>query len=198
MFAYCENNPVGRVDSHGFFWETIPDIIFFGVGVKEAVENPDDPAAWIGLAVDAASLFVPFLPSGGSLVRTLSKADDFTDATKLLHVTNNSVDSIKYGWQLGDNIDALTRAGKVPSWTTVRQRYWKNEALFNATQYSAENLKLMKVGRAPLVELNGKLYPMELHHIKARRYGGLDSLANLLPVTPWEHSIIDKHRHFVP
>lgn len=75
---------------------------------------------------------------------------------------------------------------------------WKNEAYFNAAKYSEDNLILLKKGCAPLVELNGKSYPMELHHIIARRNGGSNAYSNLLKVAPWEHAAIDPFRHFVP
>lgn len=64
--------------------------------------------------------------------------------------------------------------------------------------YSLDNLKLMKKGRAPLVELNGKMYPMELHHIVPRRMGGTNDFSNLLAVTPWDHATIDPLRIFKP
>lgn len=40
------------------------------------------------------------------------------------------------GWKVGDPIDNLTSAGKVPSWDTVRNRYWKNESINNPLKYS--------------------------------------------------------------
>ncbi len=48
------------------------------------------------------------------------------------------------GWKVGDPIDNLTRAGKEPSWSTVRSRYWKNEAYYNSGYYSEANLARMK------------------------------------------------------
>lgn len=65
------------------------------------------------------------------------------------------------GWHVGDPIDIKTRAGNDPSWSTVRQRYWKNEALNNPAQYSSNNVNRMKKGLAPIGEDN---VSMELHH----------------------------------
>ncbi len=48
------------------------------------------------------------------------------------------------GWKVGEPINAPTKAGKAPSWTTVRNRYWKNEAALNPNEYSKSNLNLMK------------------------------------------------------
>ena len=49
--------------------------------------------------------------------------------------------------------------------TTVRQRYWKNEAFYNPSMYSNSNLGRMKKGLAPIVD-NA---PMELHHTLGRK-----------------------------
>ena len=101
------------------------------------------------------------------------------------------------GWRVGDDISKLTRAGKVPSWSTVRQRSWKNEALTNFEKYSPENLMCMSHGRAPLIAhpVTKKIYPMELHHPNGRAG---DNLFNFIEVTPWEHDRLDSHRHFRP
>ena len=32
------------------------------------------------------------------------------------------------GWRLGDDVYASTARGNAPSWSTVRSRFWKNEA----------------------------------------------------------------------
>lgn len=99
------------------------------------------------------------------------------------------------GWKVGDDITNLTKAGKSPSWTTVRNRYWKNEAHYNPTKYSGQIGRMVN-GKAPLVSINGTLHPMELHHLQPRRLGGSNNYSNLLPVTPLEHSLIDPFRHF--
>ncbi len=87
-------------------------------------------------------------------------------------------------WQAGDPINASTRNG-YPSWSTVRARYWKSEALSSSGAYSEENLARMRQGLAPQDLETGA--SMHLHHINGR--GGLDphNPANLLPVTPQEH-----------
>ena len=99
------------------------------------------------------------------------------------------------GWKVGDPINNLTSKGDVPSWNTVRQRFWKNEALNSkAGEYSAENLTRMKKGLAPQrVNPNtGQLESMELHHTPAQRNGGL---FNVKKVWPDEHAAIDPYRH---
>lgn len=113
-----------------------------------------------------------------------------------LHIT----DSDKYlssdpqlGWNVGDSINNYTSKGNVPSWDTVRQRFWKNEALYNASSYTDDQLKLMTKGNAPrIVDNTGSLVSLELHHTPVPiREGGLFRFNR---VTPAEHSAIDPFR----
>ena len=66
-------------------------------------------------------------------------------------VTDDMAVNTTKGWRVGDNITNLTKEGNIPSWTTVRQRYWKNEAYYNSESYSNVDVALMKQGKAPLV-----------------------------------------------
>lgn len=59
------------------------------------------------------------------------------------NISNESASKGKR-WQVGDPIDAPTASGKNPKWSTVRQRYWKNEAYNNSGNYSASDLARMK------------------------------------------------------
>ena len=116
------------------------------------------------------------------------------------NISNESASKGKR-WQVGDPIDAPTASGKNPKWSTVRQRYWKNEAYNNSGNYSASDLARMKKGKAPSVQYpeNGQWYSMELHHKDTpQRDGGSNILENLLPVSPWKHDEIDPYRHFKP
>ncbi len=111
----------------------------------------------------------------------------------LIHNYNNA----QKGWHVGDPIDKLTSAGKEPAWSTVRQRYWKNEAFYNAESYSAENLARMQKGLAPqrVNPLTGELESMELHHIDPQRNNGPNTYDNLEKLWPDEHAAIDEYRH---
>ncbi|MGC8960717.1 MAG: RHS repeat-associated core domain-containing protein, partial [Chloroflexia bacterium] len=88
-------------------------------------------------------------------------------------------------WQPGDPINAPTRSGDYPSWSTARRRYWINKAL-NAEpgKYSEENLARMRQGLAPLDETG---QPMHLHHIGGRKIPDPHNLANLASMTAAEH-----------
>ena len=190
MFMYCGNNPVTRMDETGTAWETVFDVVSLVASVAEVIANPRSVWNWAGVVADTVDL-IPFVTGLGESVRalkTINKIENLVDSSK----------TVKKGWKVGNDITTLTKKGKAPSWSTVKSRYWKNEAYFNSQNYSLSNLELMKKGRAPLVELDGKLYPTELHHINPRSKGGGNEFDNLLPVTPWEHDMIDIYRHFKP
>mgnify|MGYP006934800553 CR=1 FL=1 len=76
MFAYCENNPVMRVDHGGEFWDTIFDVVSLVASVAEVIVNPTSGAAWAGLAADVVCTIVPGLTGGGAIVKAVTKADD--------------------------------------------------------------------------------------------------------------------------
>ena len=155
--------------------------------------------AWLGVAADVASLVIPCVAAGGALVRAATKADEAVDTLKAVGNVGEAVDTAKKGWHVGDDITNLTKAGNTPKWSTVQSRYWKNEAFYNPSNYSATNLSRMQKGRAPMVKYtNGQYYSMELHHKIPRHKGGTDCYSNLLPVAPWEHAAIDPYRHFKP
>lgn len=104
------------------------------------------------------------------------------------------ISTTSQGWKLGDPIDVKTKAGNDPSWSTVRSRYWKNEAYYNPQRYSADNISRMQSGRAPLHSTLG--VPRELHHINGREIANPHNISNLKPVWPWEHADIDLFRHY--
>ena len=163
LFAYCDNNPVMRVDVGGEFWDTVFDVVSLVTSVAEVIVNPTDPMAWAGLAADVVCTVTPGLTGGGTLVRAASKADDVVDAVRAVDRVDDVVDTVniaKKGWKVGDDISSLTRAGNTPSWSTVRQRYWKNEAFYNPSKYP-NDLSRMKKGLAPIGD---DFFPMKLHH----------------------------------
>ena len=82
LYAYCDNNPVMRVDNGGEFWDTVFDVISLCASVVDVVKNPDDPWAWVGLAADVVSLAVPFATGGGLIVDVITKSDNVVDFAK--------------------------------------------------------------------------------------------------------------------
>lgn len=97
------------------------------------------------------------------------------------------------GWSIGQPIENLTKTGKVPKWSTVRKRHWKNQAYMYPDKYEAEQLERMKQGLAPQRFNNdiGQWESMELHHNPAQRDGGL---FDFVECWPDEHALLDGYR----
>ena len=94
LFAYCDNNPVMRVDVGGEFWDTVFDVVSLVTSVAEVIVNPTDPMAWAGLAADVVCPVTPGLTGGGTLVRAASKADDVVDAVRAVDRVDDVVDTV--------------------------------------------------------------------------------------------------------
>ena len=121
-----------------------------------------------------------------------------TDTAKLLPTQVNNT----CGWRVGQDITNRTLLGEVPTWSTVRARYWKNKALdhkngkaFGELKYdpTPENIKRMERGLAPqyTVKGTGKVESIELHHEPPQREGGLFDFEEL---TVREHMDKDLYR----
>ena len=102
-------------------------------------------------------------------------------------------------WKVGDPIDSPTIAGREPSWSTVRSRYWKNRAASaQPGEFSDQALASMKkLGRAPPDPATGR--PLELEHVTPQRTGdpSRHSSSNLIEVTDLEHAFFDRYRQGV-
>jgi len=100
----------------------------------------------------------------------------------------------KLGWSSGDDIYSLTKAGNTPAWSTVRGRFWKNEAANpQVDSWSASNLDRMKRGLAPqrYNRDKGGLESMELSHEPIPyRDGG----TSVIPRWPQDHANVDPFR----
>ena len=219
-YAYCLNNPLIYTDSSGNFFETIWDLYSVGSGAYSMTKNIMK-GNWVDASIDAGGVvldmgaaIVPFVPAVGStsikagrkIVKGVAKnADKAADVSKASEVgkavRNTAGDASKKtlpnttkGWKVGEPINNLTSKGNVPKWNTVRQRYWKNEALKKADNYSPANVDRMKKGLAPqrINPKTGKVESMELHHTPPQRDGGLFDVKE---VWPDQHGAIDPFRN---
>ena len=106
MFAYCENNPVVRIDVSGCFWDTVFDVITLVASVVDVCTNPDDTMAWVGLAADVVDL-IPFVTGVGEVTRAVNTANKVADIVDTTHdisktvnrvedIVDTSADSIRY------------------------------------------------------------------------------------------------------
>ena len=119
-----------------------------------------------------------------------------------LKIPPTLVNSVK-GWRVGLPFNNRTIAGNRPTWSTVRQRHWKNKAYLHENglmkeaqiyEASSVNIARMKKGLAPqrYNPNSQKLESIELHHNPAQREGGL---FNFTEVTVDQHAKMDKFRH---
>ena len=92
LFAYCDNNPVVRIDHRGQFWDTVFDIISLGASVVEVCVNPTDPWAWAGLAGDAIDL-IPFVTGVGEATRAVKAIDKVEDTIQVAKAVDFSADA---------------------------------------------------------------------------------------------------------
>lgn len=97
------------------------------------------------------------------------------------------------GWQLGEDMRNRTIFGSVPKWSTVRRRYWRNQAHLHPENYEEHELQRMREGLAPQrYNAKGELESKELHHRPPQREGGLFDFEE---VWPEEHANLDEYRH---
>ena len=80
LYAYCDNNPVMRVDEQGTSWDFFWDLVSFGQSVMDVIENPTDPWAWASLGGDALDLAIPFVSGGGEAIRAAKAVNNVVDA----------------------------------------------------------------------------------------------------------------------
>jgi len=97
-------------------------------------------------------------------------------------------------WRVGNDIQAPTARGTSPSWSTVRSRFWKNEAAApQHGSYTPRQLERMARGRAPqrYNPDKGGMESMDLSHepVPAR-----DGGTAVTPRWPQDHATVDPYR----
>jgi filamentous hemagglutinin len=125
------------------------------------------------------------VPRSGGIVKSV---------VKLGVAAEESAKAARGGWRVGDDIYTATRNG-APSWTAVRNRFWKNAASKpgSAERWGAENVERMRKGLAPqrYNPDKGGMESMELSHepIPAREGG-----TEVVPRWPQDHAAVDPYR----
>lgn len=96
LYAYCDDNPVTRLDITGTAWETIFDIASLVFSAVEVANNPTDLTAWAALVGDAVDL-IPFVTGVGETIRTLRTADKIVEGTDTVIDTYSNLRRITRG-----------------------------------------------------------------------------------------------------
>ncbi|MDD6212329.1 MAG: hypothetical protein PUB22_04200, partial [Clostridiales bacterium] len=103
LYAYCDNNPVVRVDCGGDFWETTFDVISLGASIVEVCVTPTDPWAWASLVGDAVDL-IPFVTGVGEATRAVKTT------IKVVDNTSDVVTSAKTIYRTADAASDIRKA----------------------------------------------------------------------------------------
>ena len=101
LYAYCDNNPIMRMDTSGAFWETVFDVVSLCASVAEVAINPTDPWAWAGLVGDAVDL-IPFVTGVGEVTKAakitleaVEKSDDVVKAARKLYNASDGASAFR-------------------------------------------------------------------------------------------------------
>lgn len=135
-YAYCGNNPVGRVDADGEILETIADIASIGWSTYDLIKNP----SWANvgyLAWDVGATVVPFAP-GSYVAKGAKIATKGIKAAKGAKVAKAVTKGVKSVSKSEKSTKAAKKTQKIyrvyggesrkygQSWTTIDPRTVKN------------------------------------------------------------------------
>lgn len=193
-YAYVNNNPFRYIDPTGM-WSM--SWLFAGMNNFASGFNYGASGGLFGdgLKMDDASSIATSAVGivAGTVIGTVTGN---TERGMLTNATSTVLKSSTKGWKLGDDVYKLTAKGNEPSWTTVRTRFWKNEAATEgaAEKYGTDNISRMQTGRAPqrFNQEKAGMESMELSHEPIpRRDGGTE----FVPRWPQDHAKVDSFRH---
>ena len=146
LFAYCDNNPVTRVDSEGEFWDTLLDIVSVVVSVVDVVTNPTDATAWASLGADIVSLAVPGFTGGGAIVKAVTKADDVADAVKTVKTVKKVSKAADAGKAAKKVVKAADKASVAKNTAKVHGNSLKSTKINYGYALVDKNNYIMKFG----------------------------------------------------
>ena len=189
LYAYCDNNPVMRVDNGGEFWDTVFDVVSLCFSVVDVIKNPDDPWAWVGLAADVVSLAVPFATGGGTVVKAVSKADDVVDLAKNADRAIDAIDTVsdigKAARKVDDVSDTIKAAQNIGNSVDSLDELRKNQRalsdLGKEIERNAKKGNFISFDEAKIFDEWCKEYGIPQHHPALR-----DSGKHW--VTGWDHT----------
>ena len=133
-FCYCENNPIIRIDTTGYAWETVFDIVSLGFSIAEVAANPYDVGAWVGLVGDAIDL-IPFVTGVGEVARGLRFVDKVGNTLEIAEAVDFTSDTKKIIKKL-DNVDGFTKSSRIDG-INIHKGYKKGKSF--STEYKEYN-----------------------------------------------------------
>ena len=125
VFAYCDNNPIMRVDHGGQFWDYVLDVGFVIWSVADVIDDPSDGKNWAALAVDVVFAVAPFVPSGaGQVIKVGNKVDNSLDVANAINKVDNIQDTAKVT-MIGRNMKRVTNTANVMGIANNLYQPWK-------------------------------------------------------------------------
>ena len=107
-YIYCNQNPWGKWDSEGLFWDTFWDVgnIIYDVGAtiyNHAVgDHKTAKSHWVDAGYDTAAAFVPFVPAGVTKIKNVGNALD--KAKDVAKGTEKVADNVKNAEKTSNNV----------------------------------------------------------------------------------------------
>ena len=196
LYAYCDSNPVIRVDNGGQLWETVLDIGSLGLSIVDVCENPDDPWAWVGLVADTVDL-IPFVTGIGEIsraantTRKISKNFDEVVETgsDIARLVENAGDLGKVGKNYNNAIDTYADLKKISAGSgnevhhIIEKRFAKSINFGNAN--NMQSIILTKKDHAFFTKTwrnelpYGRTYtPTQIYNAAQKVYAGYPTLLN--------------------
>ena len=100
-YAFCDNNPIIKIDKDGRIGETLWDVANIAIGTHSFVQNISEGNVGgaivdgIGVALDVVAAAIPFVPGGvGTIIKTVRSADKATDAVQAVDKATDAARAI--------------------------------------------------------------------------------------------------------
>lgn len=136
MFAYCENNPVTRVDPSGLtFWDVL-DCLMAAISWSEYFECPSLYA--LGWAIIDTVSLLPVIPSVSYARRGVALASDSLNATKRL---DNFAHATEYGVDTYRNLRKAIKGTGLQAHHIIEKRF---AGILNVNTYDMFSVALTK------------------------------------------------------
>ncbi len=125
MYAYCNNNPVIRIDCNGQFWDYVLDVCFLVWSIADVFNDPSDWKNWTALGIDIVFAVVPFVPSGGGqVVKVGNKIENTMDIANAINKVDNIQDAAKVT-MIGRKMDRVTETARLVGIADNLYDVWK-------------------------------------------------------------------------